>query len=59
MPEHFGLRFKEMRQTRRSLECVWTSAAKDALLSGKPELKNPDAAFIGFCKSRHNKHPMK
>jgi hypothetical protein len=27
--------------------------------SGKPELKNPDAAFIGFCKSRHNKHPMK
>ena len=21
--------------------------------SGKPELKNPDAAFIGFCKSRH------
>ena len=27
--------------------------------SGKPELKNPDAAFIGFCKSRHNKNPMK
>ncbi|MGO9237124.1 MAG: replication initiator protein A [Methylocella sp.] len=26
--------------------------------SGKPELKNPDAAFIGFCKSRHKKHPM-
>ena len=28
------------------------------LESGKPELKNPDAAFIGFCKSRHNKKPM-
>jgi plasmid replication initiation protein len=27
--------------------------------SGKPELKNPDAAFIGFCKSRNNKNPMK
>ena len=25
--------------------------------SGKPELKNPDAAFIGFCKSRHNRRP--
>jgi hypothetical protein len=25
--------------------------------SGKPELKNPDAAFIGFCKSRHNRKP--
>jgi hypothetical protein len=23
--------------------------------SGKPELKNPDAAFIGFCKSRHDR----
>jgi hypothetical protein len=28
------------------------------LESGKPELKNPDAAFIGFCKSRHNRAPM-
>ena len=27
------------------------------LESGKPELKSPDAAFIGFCKSRHNKKP--
>jgi hypothetical protein len=27
------------------------------LESGKPELKNPDAAFIGFCKSRHSKKP--
>jgi plasmid replication initiation protein len=27
--------------------------------TGKPELKNPDAAFIGFCKRRHDKHPMK
>jgi plasmid replication initiation protein len=25
--------------------------------SGKPELKNPDAAFIGFCKSRHERKP--
>ncbi len=25
--------------------------------SGKPELKNPDAAFIGFCKSRYNRKP--
>jgi len=25
--------------------------------SGKPELKNPDAAFIGFCKSRHKRNP--
>ncbi len=25
--------------------------------SGKPELKNPDAAFIGFCKSRHKRKP--
>src|SRR5262249_47341703 len=23
--------------------------------SGKPELKNPDAAFIGFCKSRYER----
>jgi hypothetical protein len=27
------------------------------LESGKPELKNPDAAFIGFCKSRHSRNP--
>ena len=25
--------------------------------SGQPELKNPDAAFLGFCKSRHNRKP--
>jgi plasmid replication initiation protein len=25
--------------------------------SGKPELRSPDAAFIGFCKSRHNRKP--
>jgi hypothetical protein len=25
--------------------------------SGKPELKNPDAAFIGFCKSRYSRNP--
>jgi hypothetical protein len=28
------------------------------LESGKPELKNPDAAFIGFCKSRHSRAPL-
>jgi plasmid replication initiation protein len=27
------------------------------LESGKPELKNPNAAFIGFCKSRHIRKP--
>jgi hypothetical protein len=26
--------------------------------SGKPELKDPDAAFIGFCKSRHERKPV-
>jgi hypothetical protein len=25
--------------------------------SGRPELKSPDAAFLGFCKSRHNRKP--
>jgi hypothetical protein len=25
--------------------------------SGKPELKNPDGAFIGFCKSRYMRNP--
>jgi hypothetical protein len=25
--------------------------------SGQPELKNPDAAFIGFCRSRHTRQP--
>jgi len=25
--------------------------------SGRPELKNPDAAFIGFCKSRYARKP--
>ena len=28
------------------------------LQSGKPELKSPDAAFIGFCKHRHSEAPM-
>jgi hypothetical protein len=27
------------------------------LESGKPELKSSDAAFIGFCKSRHSRNP--
>jgi hypothetical protein len=25
--------------------------------SGQPELKSPDAAFIGFCRSRHQRQP--
>ena len=25
--------------------------------SGRPELKNPDAAFLGFCRSRHDRQP--
>ena len=25
--------------------------------SGQPELKNPDAAFLGFCRSRHERRP--
>ncbi len=25
--------------------------------SGQPELTNPDAAFIGFCRSRHVRNP--
>ena len=25
--------------------------------SGQPELNNPDAAFIGFCRSRHARNP--
>jgi hypothetical protein len=25
--------------------------------SGQPELRDPDAAFIGFCKSRHQRKP--
>lgn len=29
------------------------------LESGKPELKSPDAAFIGFCKSRHSRNPVR
>lgn len=36
------------------LEAEWRSFWVD---SGRPELKNPDAAFIGFCKSRHARNP--
>ena len=25
--------------------------------SGKPELKNPDAVFVGFCKNRYKRNP--
>ncbi|MDY6936894.1 MAG: replication initiator protein A [Cyanobacteriota bacterium] len=28
------------------------------VLSGKPALKSPDAAFIGFCRKRSEKHPI-
>ena len=37
------------------LEQEWRAFWVD---SGKPELKNPDAAFIGFCKSRHKRQPL-
>ena len=36
------------------LEMEWRNFWVD---SGKPELKNPDAAFIGFCKNRHTRNP--
>ncbi len=36
------------------LEMEWRTFWVD---SGKPELKNPDAAFIGFCKNRHTRNP--
>ena len=36
------------------LEAEWRTFWVD---SGKPELKNPDAAFIGFCKSRYARNP--
>ena len=26
---------------------------------GKPELKSPAGAFIGFCKKRHERKPMR
>lgn len=29
------------------------------MATGKPILKNPDAAFIGFCKQRHLKTPVR
>ena len=36
------------------LEREWRSFWMD---SGRPELKNADAAFIGFCKSRYARNP--
>jgi hypothetical protein len=36
------------------LETEWRSFWVE---SGKPELKSPDAAFIGFCKSRYSRNP--
>ena len=36
------------------LEAEWRSFWVE---SGRPELKSPDAAFIGFCKSRHSRNP--
>ena len=35
---------------QREWEAFWVE-------SGKPELKNPDAAFIGFCKRRYERQP--
>jgi hypothetical protein len=26
---------------------------------GKPELKSPTGAFLGFCKKRHERKPMR
>ena len=26
--------------------------------SGKPEIKNPDSAFIGFCRKRYEMQPL-
>jgi plasmid replication initiation protein len=37
-----------------ALEREWREFWVD---SGKPELKNPDAAFVGFCKSRYKRNP--
>src|SRR5581483_3645397 len=36
------------------LEKEWRTFWVD---SGRPELKNPDSAFIGFCKSRYARNP--
>jgi hypothetical protein len=36
------------------LEMEWQAFWYD---SGQPELKDPDAAFLGFCRSRHNRKP--
>jgi hypothetical protein len=27
--------------------------------TGKPKLENPDAAYLGFCRSRHSRTPMR
>jgi hypothetical protein len=27
--------------------------------SGKPKLDNPSAAFVGFCRSRHKRTPIR
>jgi hypothetical protein len=36
------------------LEMEWREFWVD---SGKPELKDPDAAFVGFCKKRYARNP--
>jgi hypothetical protein len=36
------------------LEQEWQAFWAD---SGKPELKNPDAAFIAFCRRRYERNP--
>ena len=34
----------------------WVSWWQDM---GKPELKSPRAAFLGFCKKRHERKPLR
>jgi hypothetical protein len=40
----------DVHYLQREWEAFWVD-------SGKPELKNPDAAFIGFCKKRYQMKP--
>lgn len=39
-----------------ALECEWREWWAE---SGKPTLDNPAAAFVGFCRSRHKRAPMR
>ena len=40
----------------RGLESEWRAFWED---SGKPKLANPTAAFVGFCRSRHKRAPLR